>query len=66
MILHFHIWRQFVQIILDTSTGHIHWNGKELKVDPMEAFFMAPEGTVITVTAKADAMVTLDVQLPEN
>lgn len=51
-------------VVIDTLTSQILHNGKNIHVDPMQVFAMAPVGTTIMVSDNTDGIVTIKVNLP--
>ncbi len=53
-------------ITLDTAKKQIIFNGKMIDVDPMYAFTLAPEGTIVEVIGNAGGLVTLKLTVPNT
>lgn len=53
-------------ITLDTAKKQIIFNGKMIDVDPMYAFALAPEGTIVEVIGNVGGLVTLKLTVPNN
>jgi hypothetical protein len=51
-------------ITLDTTKKQIIFNGKMIDVDPMYAFTLAPEGTIVEVIGNVGGLVTLKLTVP--
>lgn len=56
-----------MQIVVDTNTSKILWNGKALHIDVMDALKMAPVGTAVDVVDNdQQGIVTILVRLPKD